>query len=148
MCSSEELGKAKYNTRTITKWNKPYLYLIYLMYNNSRWGYMSQRKVIESFGKDIDMTVEQLGRLVAVYKTLIESASSLNSITLASKSDVKDALKRVREVGEIIDELIDSLEYALCTWSKYLKLKTEYINCRMDICYIEAQVEEELRIQG
>lgn len=109
---------------------------------------MSQRKIIEGYAKDIDMTVDQLGRLVAIYKTLIDSAASFNGIALASKSDVKDSLKRAREVGEIIDELIDSLEYALCTWSKYLKLKTEYINSRLDICYIEAQVEEELRIQG
>lgn len=109
---------------------------------------MSQRTIMDGYGKDIGFTVDQLGKLVAVYKTLIDSASSLNSITLASKSDVKAALKRIRDVGEIIDELIDSLEYALCTWSKYLKLKTEYISCRMDICYIEAQIEEDLRIQG
>lgn len=109
---------------------------------------MSQRKIIEGFGKDIDFTVDQLSRLVVVYKTLIDSASSFNSIALASKSDVKDALKRAREVGEIIDELIDALEYALCTWSKYLKLKTEYINSRLDMCYIEAQIEEDLRLQG
>ena len=109
---------------------------------------MSQRKVIEGYATDINMTVDQLVRFVGIYKTLIDSASSLNCIALASKSDVKDALKRAREVGEVIDELIDSLVYALCTWSKYLKLKTEYINCRMDISYIEAQVEEELRLQG
>lgn len=109
---------------------------------------MSQRRIIEGYASDINMTVDQLAKSVGIYKTLIDSTSSLNCIALASKSDVKDALKRAREVGEIIDELIDSLEYALCTWSKYLKLKTEYINCRLDMSYIEAQVEEELRLQG
>ena len=109
---------------------------------------MSQRKIIEGYAKDIDMTVEQLVRLVGIYKTLIDSTVNLNAITLASKSDVKDTLKRVREVGEMIDEVIDSLDDATGTWSKYLKLKTEYINCRLDIYYIEAQIEEELRIQG
>lgn len=109
---------------------------------------MAQRRVIEGYAKDIDMTVDQLVKFVGVYKTLIDSASNLNCITIASKSDVKDALKRARKVGSIIDEIIDSLDYAVCTWSKYLRLKTEYINCRLDIDYIEAQVEEELRIQG
>lgn len=109
---------------------------------------MAQRRVIEGYAKDIDVTVDQLVKLVGVYKTLIDAASNLNCITIASKSDVKDALKRARKVGCIIDEIIDSLDYAICTWSKYLRLKTEYINCRLDIDYIEAQVEEELRIQG
>lgn len=109
---------------------------------------MSQRKIIEGYAADINMTVDQLAKLVAIYKTLIDSASSFNGLALASKSDVKDALKKAREVGKIIDELVDSLDYAVGTWSKYLKLKTEYINCRLDIYYIEAQIEEELRIQG
>lgn len=109
---------------------------------------MSQKRIIEGYATDINMTVDQLVKFVGIYKTLIDSASSFNGIALASKSDVKDSLKRAREVGKIIDELIDSLDYALCTWSKYLKLKTEYINCRLDICYIEAQIEEELRLQG
>lgn len=109
---------------------------------------MSQRKVIEGYGKDIDRTLDELIKLVGGYKTLIDSASNLNCITIGSKGDVKDALKRARAIGNIIDELIDSLDYATCTWSKYLKLKTEYINCRLDMDYIYAQVEEELRIQG
>lgn len=108
---------------------------------------MSQSRVIEGYGRDIGMTVEQLVKFVGIYKTLIDSAGSVNSITLASKSDVKDALKRAREVGEIIDETIDALDDAMCTWSKYLKLKTEYIHSRLEGCYIEAQIEEELRLQ-
>lgn len=109
---------------------------------------MSQRKIIENYGADIGITVEQLTKLVGAYKTLIDSAVNVNCLALASKSDVKNALKRAREVGCIIDETIDTLDYAMCTWSKYMKLKTDYIHCRLDECYIECQVEEELKLQG
>ncbi len=109
---------------------------------------MSQRQIIDSYGKDIGMTVEQLTKLVGTYKTLIDSAVNVNCLALASKSDVKDALKRARKVGCIIDETIDALDYAMCTWSKYLKLKTDYINCRLDVCFIEGQIEEELKLHG
>ena len=55
---------------------------------------MSQRRIIEGYASDINMTVDQLAKSVGIYKTLIDSTSSLNCIALASKSDVKDALKR------------------------------------------------------
>ena len=109
---------------------------------------MSRRMIIESYSKDIAMTVDQLTKFVGVYKTLIDSASSVNSITIASKTDVKEALKRARKVGDIIDEIIDSLDYGMCTWSKYLKLKTEYIHAGLDMGYIESQIDEDLRLQG
>lgn len=109
---------------------------------------MAQRRIIESYGRDVGFTIEQLCKLIGSYKTLVDTASSINSITLANKGDVKDAIKRAREVGCIIDELIDALDCSICTWSNYMKLKTEYINSRLDLCTIETEVEEELRLQS
>jgi len=109
---------------------------------------MAQRRIIESYGRDLGFTIDQLCKLVVSYKTLVDTASNVNCIAIASKSDIKDALKRARQVGCLIDELIDVLDYSICTWSKYMKLKTEYINCRLDLCTIEAEVEEEIRLQS
>jgi len=83
---------------------------------------MAQRRIIESYGRDLGFTIDQ--------------------------SDIKDALKRARQVGCLIDELIDVLDFSICTWGKYMKLKTEYINSRLDLCSIEAEVEEEIRLQS
>lgn len=109
---------------------------------------MAQRRIIESYARDIGFTIEQLCKLIGSYKTLIDAASNVNSIAIANKSDVKDALKRAREVGCIIDEIIDVLDCSICTWGKYMKLKTEYINSRLDLCLIETEIEEEIRLQG
>ncbi|MEG0132938.1 MAG: hypothetical protein RR891_00170 [Clostridium sp.] len=109
---------------------------------------MAQRRVIDSYERDLGFTVEQLNKLVGAYRVLIGSASDLNGIALASKSDIKEALKRAKEVGCIIEELIEVVDYSICTWSKYMKLKTDYINCRLDLCLIEIEIEEEIRLQG
>ncbi len=109
---------------------------------------MAQRRVIDSYGRDIGFTVEQLCKLIGSYKALIDAASDVNCITIANKSDIKDALKRAREVGCIIDEIIDVLDCSVQTWGKYMKLKTEYINSRLDLCLIETEIEEEIRLQG
>ena len=108
---------------------------------------MAQRRVIESYGRDIGFTIDQLCKLINSYKILVDAASNVNCITIASKSDIKDALKRAREVGCLIDELIDVLDCSICTWGNYMKLKTEYINSRLDLCTIEAEIEEEIRLQ-
>jgi len=109
---------------------------------------MAQRRVIESYGRDLGFTIEQLCKLVGSYKILVDTASSVNCITIANKRDIKDALKRAQEVGCLIDELIDVLDCSICTWGKYMKLKTEYINSRLDLCIIETEVEEEIRLQS
>ncbi|MEG1256104.1 hypothetical protein [Clostridium sp.] len=109
---------------------------------------MAQRRIIESYGRDLGFTVEQLNKLVVTYKMLIGAACDLNGIALASKSDVKDALKRAKEIGCIIDELIDVVDCNICTWGKYMRLKSDFINCRLDLCLIETEVEEEIRLQG
>jgi len=107
---------------------------------------MAQRRIIESYGRDLGFTIDQLCRLIGSYKILVDTASSVNCITIANKRDIKDALKRAQEVGCLIDELIDVLDCS--TWDNYMKLKTEYINSRLDLCLIETEVEEEIRLQS
>lgn len=107
---------------------------------------MSQRRVIEEYGRDVGFTIEQLNKLVATYKTLIDCAGDLNSIALASKSDVKSALKRSKKVGDLVDDLIDNTEFILCTWENYMQLKASYLNCKLDLTTIEVEVDEEIRL--
>lgn len=107
---------------------------------------MSQRRVIEEYGRDIGFTIEQLNKLVATYKTLIDCAEDLNGIALASKSDVKSALKRAKKVGDIIDDVIEDTEDIVCVWGNYMKLKSSYLNCKLDLTTIEVEVDEEIRL--
>ena len=58
---------------------------------------MPHRKIIEEYCVDINNLADLLAKLVNSYRLLIGGAGELNTIALAHKKDVKDALKRVNE---------------------------------------------------
>ncbi len=109
---------------------------------------MSQRRVINDYCQDINCLVEILNKTVFSYRTLIGGANELNGIALASKREVKDALKRARALGQVIDEVIDTLGCVIEDYDCYCKLKSEVIRCRVDINCIELEIQEELKAQN
>ena len=108
---------------------------------------MTHRKVIQNYYSDINNLSEILAKLVISYRTLIGSADELNKIALSKKSDVKDALKRADKVGDIIDETIKVLDDASFSYMSYCKMKTEVMKCRLQIEYIETEVDEDLKLK-
>ena len=109
---------------------------------------MSQRRVIESYARDVGFNIDQLNKLVVNYKMAVDSACDLNSVALSSRGDVKEAIRRAKKLGKIIDDLIDTVDFTLCTWKKYMELKAQYIDAKLDLSTIEVEVEEEIRLQG
>lgn len=109
---------------------------------------MSQRRVIDGYGRDLGFTLEQLNKLTLTYKVLIDSACVLNNVALSSKSDVKEAIKRAKKLGCVIDDLIRTVDCSMCTWENYMNIKSDYINCKLDLSTIEVEVDEELRLQS
>lgn len=108
---------------------------------------MAHRRVIQNYYNDVNNLAEILTKLVASYRALISGADELNKIALSKKSDVKDALKRADELGDIIDEAIKILDDASFSYMSYCRMKTEVIKCKLQIEYIETEIEEDLRLK-
>lgn len=105
---------------------------------------MGHRKVIENYYKDINNLADLLGKLVNSYRLLIGGADELNKIALSRKSDVRDALKRAENLGEIIDDLIKVLDHTSDNYKSYCHLKSEVIKEKMDIDIILNEIQEDL----
>jgi hypothetical protein len=108
---------------------------------------MGHRKVIENYYSDVNNVADLITKLVNAYRLLIGGANEINGITLARKSDVRNALKRVDKLGDIIDELLEVLEGSSITYLDYCKLKSEVIKCHMEVQYIKTEIDNELKLQ-
>ncbi|MEK6266008.1 MAG: hypothetical protein N2B06_14755, partial [Clostridium sp.] len=80
---------------------------------------MSHRRVVQNHYNDINNLADMLSKLVNSYRLLIGGADELNKIALSKKSDVKDALKRADNLGDIIDEVIKVLDGASYSYMSY-----------------------------
>lgn len=105
---------------------------------------MGQRKVIETYYKDVNNLTELLGKLVSSYRLLIGAADELNKIALSKKSDVRDALKRAEKLGETIDDIIKILDDISFNYGSYCQLKSDIIKEKMSIDYIVTEIQEDL----
>ncbi|MFT8350770.1 hypothetical protein [Clostridium saccharoperbutylacetonicum] len=98
--------------------------------------------------EDIDNISGLLKNYVDSYRLLIASASELYGINLAKKSDVKKALDRVEEVGELIDKLIDTLDKCEVSYLKYCNIKNDYIIISTEKDKIFTEIDNELNFQN
>jgi len=103
--------------------------------------------VIQSYYNDINNLADILTKLVSSYRLMIGGADELNKIALSKKSDVKDALKRADSLGEIIDETIKVLDDASYSYMSYCRMKTEVMKGKIQIEFIETEIDEDLRLK-
>lgn len=108
---------------------------------------MSHRKLIENYYVDINNLADLLGKLVNSYRLLIGGADELNKIALSKRSDVKEALKRADELGEVIDGIIEALNKASYGYLDYCAIKSEAIKGKMDLKHIHTEIDEELKLE-
>lgn len=108
---------------------------------------MAHRRVIQNYYNDINNLADILTKLVSSYRLLIGGADELNKIALAKKGEVKDALKRADNLGDIIDETIKVLDNASYSYMSYCTMKTEVMKCKLQIEYIETEIDEELKLR-
>lgn len=109
---------------------------------------MASREIIEKYYADIWNITQVLASLVNSYRLLIGGAEELNTITLAHADDVKDTLHLVRELGEVIDEVIEVLEKSSDYYFKYCKLKSQILNVKIEQSIILTEIENELDFQN
>jgi hypothetical protein len=110
--------------------------------------FMGSRIVYDQYFREINSLVDILGKYVNSYRLLIGSAGELNSIALAKKGDVKDTLKRVEEIGDLIDCLVDTLDCAQCNYIEYLKIKGTILQVEISKEIILTEIDNELKFQN
>ncbi|CDG02539.1 Putative uncharacterized protein [Clostridium chauvoei JF4335] len=82
--------------------------------------------------------------MVNSYRLLIGGASELYNISLVKKSDVKDAIDRVDKLGEIIDDLIGTIQNCGGSYFKYCEIMSKYIKAQTDKDAILTEIDYEL----
>ncbi len=108
---------------------------------------MGHRKVIQNYYSDMNNLADFLAKLVNSYRLLIGGAAELNQIALAKKGEVKNALDRVDDLGEIIDDVIKVLDSIGYNYIDYCKIKAQIIKCKDQAQYIETEIDEELKFE-
>lgn len=106
---------------------------------------MSNRKVIENYYNDISGLSDLLTKLVNSYRLLIGGAGELNGIALATRGDVKKALRRVDKLGDAIDDIICTINEVDEDYLKYCKIKKDAIKIELRQEFVEDEIEEELK---
>ena len=98
--------------------------------------------------EDIDNLSVLLKNYVDAYRLLIGGASELFNVNLAKKSEVKKALDRVEQVGELIDKLVNTLDKCEGSYLKYCKIKNDYITISTEKDKIFTEIDNELNFQN
>ncbi|KOF56925.1 MULTISPECIES: hypothetical protein [Clostridium] len=109
---------------------------------------MCKRKIIEDYYCDLNNLSGLLTNCVSSYRLLIGGASELNQITPATKHDVKKAIQRVNKLGDIIDELLKTMECYEIDYINYCKIKASVMECKLNKEFVLSQIEEELMAKG
>lgn len=71
--------------------------------------------------KKVEDLVCILKPLCESYRLLVDAAEEFNRITLAHKKDAVDAINRADDLGDIIDDIIDTLDCMIDNWLDQLK---------------------------
>lgn len=83
-------------------------------------------------GETISDLISALKPLSESYRLLVGAADELNGITLAHKKDLKDAIQRADDLGDIIDKVIKTLDTLIGKELHRLKHETEEGNEELD----------------
>ncbi|MFA9397494.1 MAG: hypothetical protein ACERKV_04410 [Clostridiaceae bacterium] len=108
---------------------------------------MGKRRLIENYYCDVNNIADVVTKLIGSYRLLVGSAEELNRITIAKKKDVKEALDRVNDMGDIIDEYICVLDKISCTYLNYCTLKSQVLKVKIETSYILTEIDEELKFK-
>lgn len=109
---------------------------------------MSYKVMYQQHCLEMNTLVDILGKYVNAYRLMVGSAGELNSIALARKNNVKDTLKRVDEIGELMDCVIDTLERLQCNYTEYLIIKNSLIGVQLSKDIILTEIDAELNFNN
>ena len=102
---------------------------------------MGDRRLIENYYTEYYNLIDILCKLTNNYRLLIGGAGEINQITLAHKKDIKKAIKRVRVVGDMIDEILEILDKTEINYFDYCRIKTEIVKEKIEFEYVKKEIE-------
>lgn len=105
---------------------------------------MGYREVMNESYVELNNITTLLNSMVNSYRLLIGGAAELNNINVAKKSDVKDAVDRVDELGKIIDSLLKVIKETQYGYCKYCEIKHKYIEAQCNKNKIFTEINNEL----
>lgn len=79
-------------------------------------------------GQDMSYIIDLLTKLTTSYSILVNSADGFNKNSFSKRDDVEDAIHRAKELGKVIDKVIDILETEIYVYVDYIRTKCDYIN--------------------
>lgn len=108
---------------------------------------MGDRRLIENYYADYCNLIDILCKLTSNYRLLIGGAAEINQITLAHKTDVKKALKRVRVIGDMIDDILKILENAELSYFNYCRIKADVVKEKLEFEYVKSEIDDLLNLE-
>ena len=109
---------------------------------------MNYNDLLDKQYVDIQNLSNLLGNYVNAYRLLIAGAADLYSINIAKKSEVRKAIERADELGELIDKLINTLDRCETGYLKYCKVKNSYISANTEKDGIFTEIDNELNFEN
>ena len=109
---------------------------------------MGYEKIVAKQYNDITNMSGLLNNYVNAYRLLIAGAAELYNINLAKKSEVRKALDRVDEVGDLIDNIVEALDKCEEHYLKYCKIKNDYISTTTHKDMILTEINNDLDFQN
>ncbi len=109
---------------------------------------MGYEKVIQGHYDEINNLSSLLRNYIEMYRLLVSSTSELNTVAPAKKSEVKHALERIDALGDIIDDLLKVIKKCEPAYIRYLTIKNEVINEKIEKSIIRTEVTNELEFNN
>lgn len=105
---------------------------------------MSYEKVIRTHYQDVSNLSSLLRNYIEIYRLLISSTAELNSTSISKKSELKHAIERIDNVGDIIDELLLAIKKCEGSYIKYCSIKNDVISAKTQKESIFTEIHNEL----
>lgn len=109
---------------------------------------MGYDKLIKDHYEDLNNLSNLLTNSVNAYRLLISSAAELNTINVAKKGSIKEAVERVDALGDIIDDLLKGIKKCEEPYIKYCNIRNNVISKSTQKNVILTEIDTELNYQN
>lgn len=109
---------------------------------------MGYNEFFGSYFIELNNLTDLLNKYANAYRLLIGGAGELNNIAEVRKSDLKDSLDRVYKLGDIMDDLLKTIDSVECCYMEYLKIKAQLIGDKSLKDDILTEVDNDLMFQN
>jgi len=101
-------------------------------------------EVIHRHYSDLNNLSNLLRNYIEIYRLLISSTAELNNTSISKKGELKHAMERIDNIGEIIDDILKAIKKCEGSYGKYCLLKSEVISEKTEKESIMMEIHKEL----